>query len=168
LEGKKRCCGWRLEAGEALLGLKRQAVKDETSESAAMNSVLFFSFMTSLLICMAMIPPLRLLAGRFHIMDQPGERKVHQYPVPRVGGIAFGIGAIASILWWGPKDGTTLSVLLGGLIILVFGAWDDRANLGYRIKLFGQLVAALAVIIIGGIRFESIPFLLNAELPRMR
>ena len=130
-----------------------------------MNSDLFFSFMTSLLICMAMIPPLRLLAGRFHIMDQPGERKVHQFPVPRVGGIAFGIGAIASILWWGPKDGTALSVLLGGLIILVFGAWDDRANLGYRIKLLGQLLAALAVIIIGGIRFESIPFLLNAELP---
>jgi len=130
-----------------------------------MNSVLFFIFMTSLLICMPMIPPLRLLAGRFHIMDQPGERKVHQFPVPRVGGIAFGIGAIASILWWGPKDGTTLSVLLGGLIILGFGAWDDRANLGYRIKLLGQLVAALAVIIIGGIRFESIPFLLNAELP---
>ena len=136
-----------------------------TIASSRMNSDLFFSFMTSLLICMAMIPPLRLLAGRFHIMDQPGERKVHQYPVPRVGGIAFGIGAIASILWWGPKDGTTLSVLLGGLIILVFGVWDDRANLDYRIKLLGQLVAALAVIIIGGIRFESIPFLLNAELP---
>jgi UDP-GlcNAc:undecaprenyl-phosphate GlcNAc-1-phosphate transferase len=130
-----------------------------------MNSNLFFSFITSLLICMALIPPLRLLAGRFHIMDQPGERKVHQHPVPRVGGIAFAIGALASILWWGPKDSTTLSVLLGGLIILGFGVWDDRANLGYRIKLLGQLVAALAVIIIGGIRFESIPFLLDAELP---
>ena len=130
-----------------------------------MNSELFFSFITSLLICMALIPPLRLLAGRFHIMDQPGERKVHQHPVPRVGGIAFAIGALASILWWGSKDRTTLSVLLGGLIILGFGVWDDRANLGYRIKLLGQLVAALAVIIIGGIRFESIPFLLDAELP---
>jgi UDP-GlcNAc:undecaprenyl-phosphate GlcNAc-1-phosphate transferase len=130
-----------------------------------MNSELFFSFMTSLLICMALIPPLRLLAGRFHIMDQPGERKVHQDPVPTVGGIAFALGAFASILWWGPKDSTTLSILLGGLIILSFGVWDDRANLGYRIKLLGQLVAALAVIIIGGIRIESIPFLLDAELP---
>jgi UDP-GlcNAc:undecaprenyl-phosphate GlcNAc-1-phosphate transferase len=64
-----------------------------------MNSELFFSFMTSLLICMALIPPLRLLAGRFHIMDQPGERKVHQDPVPTVGGIAFALGAFASILW---------------------------------------------------------------------
>lgn len=130
-----------------------------------MNSELFFSFMTSLLICMALIPPLRLMAGRFHIMDQPGERKVHQHPIPRVGGIAFAVGACASIVWWPHKDNTTLSVLLGGLIILGFGVWDDRANLGYRIKLLGQLVAALAVIIIGGIRFESIPFMLEAELP---
>ncbi len=114
-----------------------------------MNSALFFSFMTSLLICMALIPPLRLMAERFSIMDAPGERKVHQYPVPRVGGIAFAIGACASILWWCPKDSTTFSILLGGLIILGFGVWDDRANLGYRVKILGQLVAASAVIIIG-------------------
>jgi len=130
-----------------------------------MNSVLFFSFITSLLIGMALIPPLRLLAARFQIMDQPGERKVHQHPVPRIGGIAFGIGAFVSILSWGPKDSITLSALLGGLIILGFGVWDDRVNLDYRIKLLGQVMAALAVIIIGGIRFESVPFLLEGELP---
>ena len=95
-----------------------------------MNSDIFFSFITSLLICMALIPPLRFFAGRFHFMDQPGERKVHQHPIPRVGGIAFAVGALGSILWWVPKDPTTLSVLLGGLIILGFGVWDDRANLG--------------------------------------
>ena len=130
-----------------------------------MNSKLFFMFLTSLLICMALIPPLRLMAERFSIMDAPGERKVHQSPVPMVGGIAFALGACASILWWGPNDSATLSVLLGGSIILGFGVWDDCVNLGYRVKLLGQLAAAFAVIIIGGIRFESIPFLLDAELP---
>jgi UDP-GlcNAc:undecaprenyl-phosphate GlcNAc-1-phosphate transferase len=130
-----------------------------------MNSELFFSFITSLLIGMALIPPLRLLAARLQIMDQPGGRKVHQHPVPRIGGIAFGIGAFVSILSWGPKDSITLSALLGGLIILGFGVWDDRVNLNYRIKLLGQVMAALAVIVIGGIRFESVPFLLEGELP---
>jgi len=129
-----------------------------------MNSELFFSFISSLLICMALIPPLRLLADRFHIMDQPGERKVHQYPVPRIGGIAFAIGAFVSIVSWLPKTNITWAVLLGGLIILVFGVWDDRVNLGYRIKLLGQVLAALAIVIFGGIQFESIPFLLEAEL----
>ena len=130
-----------------------------------MNNELFFSFITSLLLCMALIPPLRLLADRFHIMDQPGERKVHQHPVPRVGGIAFAVGAFGSILWWAPQNSTTLSVLLGGLILLGFGVWDDRANLGYKTKLLGQIMAALSVIIIGEVRFENTPFLLDAELP---
>src|SRR4029079_11992172 len=98
---------------------------------------------------MALLPPSRLMAQRFSIMDAPGERKVHQYPVPRVGGIAFALGACASILWGLSKDGTTFSVLFGASIILGFGVWHDRANLGYRVKLLGQLAAAFTVIIIG-------------------
>ena len=130
-----------------------------------MNSEMFFSFMTSLFICMALIPPLRLMAERLSIMDIPGERKVHQHPVPRVGGIAFAIGACASIAWWAPKGGTILSVLLGSLIILGFGIWDDRAGLGYQVKLLGQLLAALAVVVVGDIRFDSLPFMLDTAIP---
>jgi len=130
-----------------------------------MNSELFFGFMTALLLCMALIPPLRLVAERFHVMDQPGARKVHRHPVPRIGGIAFAAGACATIAWWAPKDSTTLSVLLGSVIILAFGVWDDRVNLGYRTKLLGQVLAALAVVLIGKIRFDSVPFMLDAEMP---
>lgn len=130
-----------------------------------MNSDLFFSFMTSLLVCMALIPPLRLMADRFSVMDNPGERKVHQQPIPRVGGIAFAVGACGTIAWWAPKDSTTLSVLLGSLIILGFGVWDDRVNLGYRTKLLGQLLAALAVVVIGDVRFDSVPFMLDTDMP---
>ena len=91
-----------------------------------MNSELFFSFITSLLICMALIPPLGLLASRLHIVDQPGERKVHQNPVPTVGGIAFAVGAFVSILWWGPKNSTTLGVLFGGFHL----GWSTLVALG--------------------------------------
>ena len=98
-----------------------------------MNSQLFFSFMTSLLICMALIAPLRLLAERFGIMDLPGARKVHQHPIPRVGGIAFAVGACAASAWWVSWNSLSLSVLVGSLIILGFGVWDDRVNLGSQI-----------------------------------
>ncbi|BCA53548.1 hypothetical protein W02_06880 [Nitrospira sp. KM1] len=130
-----------------------------------MNSELFFSFMTSLLICMALIPPLRLMAARFRFMDIPGERKVHAHPVPRVGGIAFAVGTCISIALWAPRDGTTLSVLFGSVIILGFGVWDDRVDLGYRMKLLGQMLAAMVVILIGGIKFGTVPFMIDAELP---
>jgi UDP-GlcNAc:undecaprenyl-phosphate/decaprenyl-phosphate GlcNAc-1-phosphate transferase len=126
---------------------------------------LFFSFMTALLICMALIPPLRWAAERFQVMDMPGERKVHEHPVPRIGGVALAVGACVTIAWWVPKDITMLSILLGGTISVLFGVWDDCVDLNYRTKLLGQVLAALAVILVGGIRFNSVPFLLDTEIP---
>lgn len=130
-----------------------------------MVNELFFSFMTALLLSMALIPPLRLVAERFQVMDLPGERKVHEHPIPRVGGLAFAIGACASIAWWVPKDAVALSVLVGSVIIVGFGVWDDRVDLSYRSKLVGQLLAALAVVLGGNIRFTSLPFLSDVEAP---
>lgn len=130
-----------------------------------MVNELFFSFMTALLLSMALIPPLRLAAERFQVMDLPGGRKVHEHPIPRVGGLAFAIGACASIAWWVPKDAVALSVLVGSVIIVGFGVWDDRVDLSYRSKLIGQLLAALAVVLGGDIRFTSLPFLSDVEAP---
>lgn len=130
-----------------------------------MMNELFFSSMTALLVSMALIPILRLVAERWQIMDQPGERKVHEHPVPRIGGIAFAVGACVSIAWWGEREATTFSVLFGCMTIVAFGVWDDRVNLGYRTKLVGQLLAALAVVLGGGIWFTTIPFLPDVEVP---
>ncbi len=130
-----------------------------------MTSAVFFSFITSLFICMALIPPLQLNAGRWSFMDHPGERKVHANPIPRVGGIAFGFAALLSIFFWVPQDPIIPSVLLSAAIVLAFGIWDDRANLNYRTKLLGQLLAVLVVVLIGHIRFEQIPFFYEEEAP---
>jgi len=130
-----------------------------------MMNELFFSSMTALLLCMALIPPLRLAAERFQVMDLPGGRKVHEHPIPRVGGLAFAAGACASIAWWSAKDATTLSVLVGCVIIVAFGVWDDRVDLSYRAKLVGQILAAMAVVIGGGIWFTTLPFLPDVEVP---
>ena len=130
-----------------------------------MTSAVFFSFITSLFICMALIPPLQLNAGRWSFMDLPGERKVHANPIPRVGGIAFGFAALLSIFFWVPQDPIIPPVLVSAAIILGFGIWDDRANLNYRTKLIGQLLAVFVVVVIGHIRFEQIPFFYEEEAP---
>ncbi len=130
-----------------------------------MTSAVFFSFITSLFICMALIPPLQMNAGRWRFMDLPGERKVHANPIPRIGGIAFGFAALLSMFFWVPQDPIIPSVLLSAAIILGFGIWDDRANLNYRTKLIGQLLAVLVVVVIGQIRFEQIPFFYEEEAP---
>lgn len=130
-----------------------------------MTSAVFFCFITSLFICMALIPPLQMNAGRWSFMDLPGERKVHANPIPRIGGIAFGSAAILSIFFWVPQDPVIAPALVSAAILLGFGIWDDRANLNYRTKLLGQLLAVLVVVVIGQIRFEQIPFLYEEEAP---
>ena len=130
-----------------------------------MTSAVFFSFITSLFICMALIPPLQANAGRWRFMDLPGERKVHANPIPRIGGIAFGFAALLSIFFWVPQDPVIPTVLVSVSILLAFGIWDDRVNLNYRTKLVGQLLAVLVVIGIGHIHFKQIPFFYEEEVP---
>ncbi|MDN5940385.1 MAG: undecaprenyl/decaprenyl-phosphate alpha-N-acetylglucosaminyl 1-phosphate transferase [Nitrospira sp.] len=130
-----------------------------------MSSQLFFSFLGSLVICMALIPVLRATAGRLQFFDMPGDRKVHQTPMAKVGGLAFAAGTFVAMLLWAPKDPIITSCLIGGAIILLFGAWDDRVGLGYKAKFLGQLVAAAVVVWMGGVHLSTLPFMGETPLP---
>ena len=122
-----------------------------------MATTLFFSFLGSLVICMALIPPLMASAGRLHILDVPRGRRMHSGSVAKVGGIALAVGTFIGVLMWGPKDEVVVASLLGGLTILLFGIWDDRVGLSYRAKFAGQAVAALVVMALGGVQISSLP-----------
>jgi UDP-GlcNAc:undecaprenyl-phosphate GlcNAc-1-phosphate transferase len=130
-----------------------------------MSGPLFFSFIGSLAICMALIPALMATAGRLQFIDIPGGRKIHPAPIAKVGGLAFAAGTFAAMLLWAPKDQIVISSLLGGAVILLFGAWDDRVGLGYRPKFLGQLLAAIVVVGFGGIHLTTIPFFGESALP---
>jgi len=96
----------------------------------SMSNELFFSFLGSLVICMALIPVLMATAGRLQFVDLPDHRKIHHVPMAKVGGIAFAVGTFVAMLLWAPKDPIVTSGLIGGAVILLFGAWDDRVGLG--------------------------------------
>ncbi len=130
-----------------------------------MTTAVFFSFITSLFLCMALVPPLQLAAGRLRFMDVPGGRKVHTGPIPRIGGIAFGSAALLSIVFWIPPDSVVAPILLSTLVILGFGIWDDRAGLNYKTKLAGQLIAVFIVVVVGGVRLDQLPFLFEVDTP---
>jgi UDP-GlcNAc:undecaprenyl-phosphate/decaprenyl-phosphate GlcNAc-1-phosphate transferase len=130
-----------------------------------MSSQLFFSFLGSLVICMALIPVLMATAGRLQFVDLPGDRKIHHAPMAKVGGIAFAAGTFVAMLLWAPKDPIVTSGLIGGAVILLFGAWDDRVGLGYKAKFLGQLIAAAVVVWIGGVHLTSLPFMGETPLP---
>src|SRR5262245_57804675 len=124
-----------------------------------MATTLFFSFLGSLVICMALIPPLMASAGRLHILDFPGGRRMHSSAVAKVGGIALAIGTFIGVLMWEPKDEVVLACLIGGLAILSFGVWDDRVGLSYQAKFAGQAMAVLIVMVIGGVQITNLPLI---------
>jgi UDP-GlcNAc:undecaprenyl-phosphate GlcNAc-1-phosphate transferase len=130
-----------------------------------MSTPLFFSFLVSLVISMALIPVLAASAWRLQFIDMPGDRRAHAAPIAKVGGIAFAVATFAAVLLWAPKDQLILSSLAGGAVILLFGIWDDRADLSYSMKFLGQIVAAAVVIGFAGLRLSSLPFMGEAVIP---
>ena len=130
-----------------------------------MDTSLFFSFIGSLIICMALIPALTASAWRLQFVDVPRERHAHDAPIAKVGGIAFALATFAAVLLWAPKDQLILSSLLGGAVIALFGMWDDRVSLKPRMKFIGQVVAAAIVIGLAGVRLTTVPFVDDVLFP---
>lgn len=118
----------------------------------------FFAFIVAMFISMVLIPPLMRSAVRYALVDEPGERKVHARPIPRVGGVAMVAGAVAPVLLWVEPTQQVLGLLYGVAVILVFGVWDDRTGLSYRVKFLGQLLAVGVAVFYGDIVIRYVPF----------
>ena len=122
--------------------------------------IVFSILLLSMFITIALIPILRRYAVRMSCIDEPCERKVHISPVPKVGGIAMAIGALAPVALSVGADRAVLSILIGTGVIAIFGFMDDMKEFGYRTKFAGQLAAALVVIFFGGVKICCIGTLL--------
>ncbi|MGG3963108.1 glycosyltransferase family 4 protein [Heyndrickxia faecalis] len=116
---------------------------------------LFICFMLTILLT----PLIKKLAIRIGAVDKPNQRKVHMKVMPRLGGLAIYISFIAGVLLLQPDSPHSLPILLGSLIIVLTGIIDDIRELSPRVKLMGQLAAALVVILSGiHVEFINLPF----------
>ena len=125
----------------------------------------------SLIISLLLTPLLRDFAIRMNWVDLPDDRKIHQKPIPRIGGIAILIAASVPLLgmaFWTNRlsrmflQDTNLiwSLVCGGGIIAIVGILDDLFNIRARYKLLGQIGAGLVVFSFGmKISCISLPFL---------
>lgn len=104
-------------------------------------------------------PLIKKLAIRIGAVDKPNQRKVHMKVMPRLGGLAIYISFIAGVLLFQPDSSHSLPILLGSLIIVITGMVDDVRELSPRVKLIGQLAAALVVVLSGiHVEFINLPF----------
>ncbi len=89
-------------------------------------------------------------------MDQPGGRKVHDHPIPRTGGIAVFVGALAPMLGQLGQDRLLSGFAAGALVLVVFGLIDDYRGLDYRLKFLGQVLACAALILVSGLGIHTL------------
>jgi len=89
-------------------------------------------------------------------MDQPGERKVHDHPIPRTGGIAVFVGALAPMLSQLGLDRLLTGFAAGAVILVIFGMVDDYRGLDFRLKFLGQLLACAVMVQISGLGIHTL------------
>jgi UDP-GlcNAc:undecaprenyl-phosphate/decaprenyl-phosphate GlcNAc-1-phosphate transferase len=116
---------------------------------------LVLGFLLAMSVTMALIPLLMQVAARFQFLDAPGQRKVHSTPVPRIGGIAMAAGTLLSLALAGQFAQPMPAYLAGVIVLLSFGVWDDRVALSAAPKLVGQFIAALLVMVWGGVSIDT-------------
>ena len=99
------------------------------------------------------------IAEHVGAVDIPNERKVHQKPMLRCGGLAiFGAFLIGYILY-GEITTQMLSILIGSFIIVMVGFVDDIKPIRARTKFIFQILAACIVVFYGKTYFTEITFL---------
>ena len=105
--------------------------------------------MVALVISFAITPLIKRLAINIGAMDKPDARKVHHGSIPRLGGLAIFIGYIVSVLYTVKDLQAVMGLLLGSVVLVGVGIWDDVKQIGPKTKLTGQILAAVVVVAFG-------------------
>ncbi|WP_336787388.1 glycosyltransferase family 4 protein [Paenibacillus sp. MMO-177] len=127
-------------------------------------------FILSLIIALVMTPLVKKFAFKIGAIDKPNHRKVHTRIMPRMGGLGIYLAFAVGFLILMPfipdgllnQEGENLirAVLVGGTMIILIGAFDDRFELSAKLKLVAQIAAACVVVFGFGIKIDllNVPF----------
>lgn len=136
-------------------------------------------FYVSFLVSLILTPLMRMLAHRNGVVDDPdGKRKVHSQPIAYLGGVSIFLGWLAGIsisVFLQPHNMDQLKlasiqvpigIVLGAATVVVFGLMDDVFSLSPKVKLAGQLVAALLLILPGALGIAGNDLFLGTAAPQ--
>ncbi len=141
----------------------------------------FLAFSISTLVVLFLTPLVKNIALSSGQVDVPNERKVHDHPMVRLGGIAIFTGTLAGLLVVWFADGLenfhalepqvvelktlhqlrpeVLGLTIGGLGFFIIGLADDFFTLSAFLRLFLQIIVASWTWTTGvKIEFLSVPF----------
>lgn len=109
--------------------------------------IIIVTFITSLIV----VPIIKKLAYYVGAIDEPNDRKVHSKPTPVMGGLAIFISFLLGLIFFAEVSVQTMAILIGGIIIVLLGIFDDINPIKARYKFLIQIIAASIVVIYGNI-----------------
>lgn len=112
------------------------------------------------LISFVLTPLVKHLAIRFGFVDIPkDERRMHNKPIPTIGGLAIFAAFVLVALWLCDISRQLVGMLLGSLVMVVTGIIDDKYDLDAKLKFLIQILAAAIPVSQGClIQYISNPF----------
>ena len=133
------------------------------------------AFLLAFITSFVITPYTMRLAHKVRAIDFPGERKIHNKPIPRLGGLAIISGFLLSVLYLlfilsiektislvGTENyGIKLMGFFLGIIILGITCFiDDSKNIPAWVKLLAQILSAVIVTVCGvKIDMIAVPFM---------
>ncbi|MBE7010133.1 MAG: undecaprenyl/decaprenyl-phosphate alpha-N-acetylglucosaminyl 1-phosphate transferase [Ruminococcaceae bacterium] len=116
-----------------------------------------FSFIVALIMAFAATPLAKRLAFKIGAVDVPKDgRRMHKEPKARLGGLGIFYGFLVSVLCFGnfmlPNGSVNwnlVGILIGSLIVVVLGMFDDVKPRPAMLKFIIQIVAALIPVLLG-------------------
>jgi len=115
-----------------------------------MNNLYFLLPVIAFGVSYALTPWARKISESCGMVDEPNHRKMHSTPVPYGGGIAIFLGFLAAFLLSGALDNTkAVGFLIGALILVATGIYDDLKGLHALPKFVMQSIAAVVIIHFG-------------------
>ena len=102
------------------------------------------ALVVALVVALVSTPVVKNLAIKVKAVDVPKDgRRMHDHPIPRMGGLAIFLGFLLSVLLFLELNPQMRGMLLGAVIIVVLGIFDDIYSLRAMFKFVVQIVAAL-------------------------
>lgn len=124
-----------------------------------------FSFLLAFIVAFTATPFVKKLAYKIGAVDVPRDsRRMHKTPKARLGGLAIFLAFLVSVSIFTTLPRSVLGIILGAVIIVVLGIFDDISPLSAKFKFCVQSVAAVVPVLFGVvIERISVPTFINPD-----
>ena len=116
------------------------------------------AFVIGITVSWATAPLSIRIAYKYDIIDKPrDDRRVHNRPIPRFGGLSIFLGSMAAMIIPATMNSSIRIAMLGGFLMYLVGVADDIYDLKPMIKFSAQVLTASLMFALGiRIRFINL------------